>query len=90
VCAGVVEIFALEPDLGAAEVLGKPLRVIHRTRATDIVFEFVFELSEKILVLAQSLVVIAQFLQCMDQGLGDKHAAISAKVAMLVREVVGP
>ena len=34
---GVGEILALEPDAGAAAVLGEPLRVVERSRTTDVV-----------------------------------------------------
>ena len=42
--AGVVELLALEIDLGAAEVFGEPLGEIERARAADIVLEQMVEL----------------------------------------------
>ena len=37
--AGVVEVFALEPDLRAAALLAQPLGVIERRRAADVVLQ---------------------------------------------------
>ena len=53
--AGVVELFALQVDLGAAEMPGQPLGEIKRARPPDIMFEVIIELALKVrIVLAAS------------------------------------
>ena len=45
--AGVVQVFALEVDLRAADLLGPALGVVDRRRAADEVLQFVAELVEE-------------------------------------------
>ena len=45
--AGVVELVALEIDLGAAEMPGQPLGEIERARPADIMLEVIVELGLK-------------------------------------------
>ena len=48
--AGVVEVFALEVDLRAAEQLGPTLGVIDRARAADVMLEVVLEFGDELRV----------------------------------------
>src|SRR5690606_2648758 len=88
VCAGVVQVFALEPDLRAAEHLRPALRVIDGARATDEVLELVLELGDELRVAAVALVGDAQFLERVHEGLCDEDAPIGAEVAPGIRKIV--
>src|SRR3546814_19142277 len=45
--AGVIQLLALEVNLGAAEMLGEPLREIERARPSDIVLQIIGELGRE-------------------------------------------
>ena len=86
--AGVIEVFTLEEDLGAAEHLAPALGVIDRARTADVMLEFAFEFGDELGVFAVMLVSVAQFGQRVHQGLGDEHAAVLAEVPLCIGQVV--
>ncbi len=86
--AGVVEVFALEPDLRAASLLGQALGVIDRAGPADIVLELVVELGLERRVLAHAQVFAPELVEGVHQGLGDEHAAERSEMAARVRQIV--
>ena len=83
--AGVVELLALEVDLGAAEVFGQPLGEIERARAPDIVLEQVVELGLESGIGLRLLIGLLERENERHQRLGDEASAIDAEAAALVR-----
>ena len=83
--AGVVELVALEIDLGAAELLGQPLGEIERARAADIVLEQVVELGLESRIGLRLLIGLFEREDQRHQRLGDEASAIDAEAAALVR-----
>ena len=86
--AGVVEVFALEPDLRAAQLLGQALGVIHRAGAADVVLELGRELGLELRIVAHAQVLALELVQGVDQRLGDEHAAVGTEMAVGVGQVV--
>ena len=82
--AGVVELVALQIDLGAAEMPGQPLGEIERARPPDIMFEVIVELGLKGRVGARLAIGRLDREHQRHQGLGDKAPAIDAEMAALV------
>ncbi len=87
VSAGMVEILALDVDLGSAEHLRPALGVINGARATDVVLELVLEFGDEFRILPASLVGAFELVKRVHQRLGDEHAAIPAEMPLLVRKV---
>ena len=85
--AGVVELVALEVDLGAAEMVGQPLGEIERRRAADIVLEPALQLGVERGIALGVLVGLLELQDQRHQRLGDEAAAMDAEPAMLVRAV---
>ena len=83
--AGVVELVALEVDLGPAEVVGQPLGEVERRRPADIVLEPALQLGVEGGVALGCLVGLLQLQDQRHQGLGDEPAAMDAEPAVLVR-----
>ena len=83
--AGVIELLALEIDLGAATMRGQPLGEIERRRAADVMREIaVHFFLERGIGLGLG-VGLLQFQDQRHQRLGDKTAAIDAEMPVLVR-----
>ena len=83
--AGVVELLALEVDLGAAEVFGQPLGEIERARAPDIVLEQVVELGLESGIGLRLLIGLFERENERHQRLGDEASAVNAEASALVR-----
>jgi hypothetical protein len=83
--AGVIEVFALEPDLSAASLLGQSLGVIDRARTSHIVLEFVCELGLELRIVAHAQILAFEFVQRMHERFSDEHAAVGPEVATAVR-----
>ena len=84
VAAGMIELVALEPDLGAAEFLGQALGKIHRARLADIIAqEFIHLVGEGRIDLGR-LIGGFQLKDERHQGFRDISAAEIAKTAGLV------
>ncbi len=91
--AGVIEVFALEIDLRAAEMLRQALGEIERIGTPDIVLEQAVELGMKRGVVLHLVVGPLQTQQQRHQRLGDEAAAEIAEMAARVgaeREAVRP
>src|SRR5207302_10585180 len=86
--AGVIQVFAFQPDLRAADVLRPALRVIDRRRTADIMLELVRELGAKFGVVAIARVLGLELVERADQRFGDENAAVLTEVAALVRQVI--
>ena len=78
--AGVVEVFALQVDLRAAEFAAQALRVIDRRGPADVVRQFVAELGHEGRIGARLVVGGLQFIERVDQRLGHEGAAIDAEM----------
>jgi len=77
--AGVVQVFALEVDLRAAEVLGEALGEVQRAGAADVVTLEVGQLLEEGRVALGLLVFGGQLVDQRHQGFGDELAAEAAE-----------
>ena len=63
-CApGVIQVFALQVDLRAAQLLAPALRVIDRARAADVVLQLALELGDELRIVLILRVGIAQLLR---------------------------
>ena len=60
-CAGVVQLFTLEVNTRAAEVLGEPLGKVERAGAADVITLKIGELALKLRVVFGGGVLILQF-----------------------------
>ena len=86
--AGVVQVFALQPDLRAAQMLGQSRGMVNGARAADVVFQIVVELFPKRRVVFRCFIGIRQLLQGGNQCFGDIKSAVFAEKALLVGRVV--
>jgi len=75
VCAGVVQLFTLEVDLGAAAVFGQALGEVERAWATDIVALKVGQFLNEGRIFLRHLVFTSQIKDQRHQGLGHIAAA---------------
>ena len=82
--AGVVEVFALQVDLGATEQLRPALGVVDGAGATDVVLQFILELGDEGRVLLGLFVSLTQFGEGRDQRFCDENAAIGAEVTACI------
>ncbi len=83
--AGVVQVFALQVDLRAAEVLGEALGVVQRAGAADVVALEVGQLLEKGRIVLGLFVFGGQLVDQRHQGFGDELAAEAAEQPAVVR-----
>ena len=81
VCAGVIEVFALEIDFGAAEMLGQARREIERALAAGVMGEKPVQFLLERWILFRCLIGFLKLQQQRHQGLGDKAPAIGAKMS---------
>ncbi len=84
VAAGVVQLVALEVDLGAAEMLGQPLGEVERARPAGVVGVEVVELLLEGRVAPGLVVGALQVEDQRHQRLGDEAAAEQPEEALLV------
>jgi hypothetical protein len=83
--AGVVQVFALEQDLRAADFAAQPLGVVDRAGPADVMLQVLVEGGDEGRIDPRGVVGGRQFLQRPDQGLGDEAAAVPAEMAAGVR-----
>ena len=83
--AGVIQLIALEPDVGATVVLGQTLREIQRAGATDIVGQEVVQLGLERRIGARRVPGRFQLVDGGHQGFGDEPAAERTEPALGVR-----
>ena len=88
--AGVVQVFALEIDLRAAEMLGPAPGVVNGARAANVMLELVLELGDEFGILLIARVGVPELIQRMDQRLGHEHTAIGPEVSAGVGQVIHP
>ena len=88
-CAGVVQIFALEVNLRAAHFAAGARRMVDGRGTANEVLEFVLELGQKLRVVLVAGVGLAQFLDGVGQGFADEAAAIRAEMAGSIRLLIG-
>ena len=86
--AGVIQIFALEPDLRAARMLRQATGVVHRAGTADVVLEVGLEFGDESRIVAHALILRAQLVEGVHQRLGDEYAPIRSEVALCVGKVV--
>ncbi len=84
VAAGVIELVALEVDLGTLQVIGEALGEIERARAAGVVGVEIGKLGVELRVGLRRLVGALQFEDQRHQRLGDEAAAEDAEVPALV------
>src|ERR1700745_27759 len=85
----MVELVALEIDLGAAEMTRQPLGEIERAGPADVMFEIIVELGLKTAVASGGRVGGLDCENERHQCLGDKAPAINAAMAAFVRPASG-
>mmetsp|Transcript_12442 Transcript_12442/g.29425 ORF Transcript_12442/g.29425 Transcript_12442/m.29425 type:complete len:608 (-) Transcript_12442:233-2056(-) len=73
--AGVGQIFALEPDGGAAGVLGEALGLVQRRRSSDEVAAVPVDLGDEVRIVLDLLVLVLDLHEGLGQSLGDELAA---------------
>src|SRR5690606_17208370 len=82
---GVVEVFALERNLRATVLAGEPLCKIQRRGAAYIMGHVLVVFCPEGRIAGKSGVDLGQLFYRGDQGLADKHAAVTTKMALVVR-----
>src|SRR3954471_11045646 len=82
--AGVIEVLALEIDLGAAQMLAQALGEVERRRPSDIVLEVAVHLFPKARIVLCRRVGPFQFQNERHQRFGDEAAAIEAEMPAIV------
>ena len=82
--AGVIEVFALEIDLGAAEQLGQPFGKIERARTADIMRRQPVELGLERRIGLGCGIGLLEIENERHQRLGDETAAENAEMAAFV------
>ena len=82
--AGVVEVLALEIDLGAAQMLAQPFGEVERRWPPDIILEVTVHLLAKERILLCRRIGTLQLQNQRHQRLGHEAAAIEAEMAALV------
>ena len=81
VCAGVVEVFALEPDLSAAALLAESLGKIERRGAADVILQQRRKLGLKCGILTGFVVLDGQLIEGADERFGNVASAKLAEAA---------
>ena len=79
--AGVVQVFALQPDLRTAQILGQSHGMVNGAGAADVVFQIAVEFFPKRRVVFRCFIGIRQLLQGGNQGFGDIKSAVFAEKA---------
>jgi len=79
--AGMVEVFALEQDLRAADFITEPPGVVDRAGAADIMRKIVIERSDKCRIDPRGVIGLAKLVQWTDQGLSNKTPAVASEMA---------
>ena len=80
VCAGVIQVLALQIDLRTAELAAHARRVIDGAGPADVVRELGMKLGHESRIAAHFGVRLLQLIERMDQCLGDEGAAIGAEM----------
>ena len=85
--AGVVEVFALEVDLRAAQFFGQAFGEVNRLGRPTNSFRYVSNCSSNSRIILRPAIFIFELAESEDQRLGDEYSAIRAKMAGGVGEV---
>ena len=86
--AGMVQVFALEVDLRAAELVRPALGVIDRAGPSNEMLELILELGDEIRIGAVVLIGLAQVFERMHQRLGNEGSTVRAEVTASVGKVI--
>jgi hypothetical protein len=86
--AGMVEVFALQVDLRAAEQVGPALGVVDRRRPADKVLQFVLVLRAEGRIGLGGGIGRLQFVERAEQGFGNEDTAVGAEMALGIRKSV--
>src|SRR5690606_20990870 len=86
--ARMIEIFALEPDLRTAKLLGPSSGMVDGARTPHEMLQFVGEFVLKIGIVAVFLVRVLELVQRMNQRFRDERTAVLAKMPLLVGQVI--
>ena len=81
VCAGVVEVFALEINFGSAEMLRKPAGEIETGGAADEIAEIIIEFALEIWVGFCLGIFRFELVESGDKSFGNENAAVGAEMA---------
>ena len=80
--AGMIQVLALQVDLGAGQLAAPPVRVIQGRRPAHESFKVTVELCQEVLILNVLLIGAGQLVQGFNQGLSDKPAPVHAEMAL--------
>lgn len=79
VSARMVQVFAFQVNLRATQYVGPAGSVINGRRATDVMFQFMAELGQKIRIVLVTRISLVQFIQCVNKGFGNETATVNAE-----------
>src|SRR6185369_7183619 len=82
--AGVAEVLALDPDLRAAELLGKAPRRVEQRRSPDVVRVEVGQLGDEVRIDAPARVGFLELEQSRHQGFGNEASSELAEATSFV------
>ena len=86
--ASMVQVFALEVDLCAAQNVRPAFGVVDRARTTDVVFQVVFELGDELRITQGGRIGFLQLIEGRNQGLGNKESTVGSEVPFGIRQVI--
>ena len=81
VCAGVIQVFTLEEDLGTTHFAGHAVCVVDRGGATDEMRQLVFKLGDKRRVILIPGVGVFEFVDGVGQRFRNKTATVNSEMA---------
>ena len=85
---GVIQVFTLKVNLCAAHFVGPATRMINRAGPTDKVLQLVMKFTQKLRVVDIARIRLFKLFERMGERLGNKAAAIRAKMAGRIGKVV--
>ena len=84
----MIQVFTLEEDLGATQMLTEAFGMIDRRGTTDIMLKVTIQFSKELGILHVAFIRKAELLNGLHQGFSNKNAAIRPKMAARIRIVV--
>ena len=86
--AGVVQVFAFQEYLGAAELSRQAFCRIQGRWAAHVLREVLRELATKVGIFLEFLIQSIELVKCVKQRFGDEPAAIASEMAIARRRLI--